>query len=374
MSVAAWRAIAEGIRNDIVSGKLAPGARLPGEEDVAAEWGVSRQTAHKGLAELHRQGYVIRKRRWGTVVADTIPKGSDGRYTLVVDHFAHALDFPASDLMKGLQDGLGENATVVVAESAEDPERELRTLRRAVEEGQGTLVWPLVAPRNTPALQRIADSGHPFVVLDRLPSGLRADLVTSDNEGAARRAVTALREAGHDRVAFLSFHRPGFSSVTERYRGYAVAMDEETDGLERWFDPAVEADSPRFVQAVQDALFALTSGPDRVSAVFCVQDSIAAATLHAAERLGLSVPGDLAIATFNDWPAMMLRDPWSMIRVRQRPYEFGRAAARLLTVPREGPEFRTERVDAEIFLPQTGLAPVLSVSVRPYRRAPVPAS
>jgi GntR family transcriptional regulator len=50
--------VAEDIAAKITSGELAPGARLPGEADMAAEYGVAKMTARRAVRELRERGLV----------------------------------------------------------------------------------------------------------------------------------------------------------------------------------------------------------------------------------------------------------------------------------------------------------------------------
>lgn len=56
------------LREEILSGERACGARMPTEEELAAIFGVSRITARRALAELAQTRLVARKRRVGTTV------------------------------------------------------------------------------------------------------------------------------------------------------------------------------------------------------------------------------------------------------------------------------------------------------------------
>jgi GntR family transcriptional regulator len=57
------------IRGQILDGALAEGALVPGEEDLARQFAVSRITARRALAELAAEGLVTRGRGRGTRVA-----------------------------------------------------------------------------------------------------------------------------------------------------------------------------------------------------------------------------------------------------------------------------------------------------------------
>ncbi len=57
------------IRDRIVSGKWLPGFQLPIETELAAQYGVSRMTMNKVLTQLAREGFLNRRKKIGTQVA-----------------------------------------------------------------------------------------------------------------------------------------------------------------------------------------------------------------------------------------------------------------------------------------------------------------
>lgn len=63
-----WRRIADEIEKTITRGTLASGARLPGEVEIAARFGVNRHTVRRALAELAARGLVRAERGSGTYV------------------------------------------------------------------------------------------------------------------------------------------------------------------------------------------------------------------------------------------------------------------------------------------------------------------
>lgn len=346
-----WKNIAENVAEKIATGNLAPGERIPSGEEIAAAWGVSRHTAHRAIEELQRQGLVVRQRRWGTVVASRERK-TVGRVALMVDRFAPSVNFPPAEMLRGISDGLGEGTDLVVIDARSDPAVEARRLED-LGDVDGLIVVPTADPSNTPRLQKLVDDGFPVVVLDRIPVGLRADAVTSDNETATLAALHALEARGHRRIGFFSFYKPDFSTVRERHTAYVAALEEVglTDHFphERWFARELESDTPRLFLAISDALIALTHGPNPITALFCVQDMFAAGAIDALVRNGI----DLPLATFNDWPAAMLRTPPGTLRIVQRAHAIGLRAAELLLDSVNGNirEPRLVRVPAELLVP-----------------------
>jgi GntR family transcriptional regulator len=61
------------LRDAILSGSLAAGERLPSELKLTEEFGVSRVTVRRALAELQRMGLILRRAGSGTVVAERKP-------------------------------------------------------------------------------------------------------------------------------------------------------------------------------------------------------------------------------------------------------------------------------------------------------------
>lgn len=60
--------ILDDIRGKIVSGELAPGARIPFEHELTAAYSCSRMTVNKALSQLAKAGLIERRRRSGSFV------------------------------------------------------------------------------------------------------------------------------------------------------------------------------------------------------------------------------------------------------------------------------------------------------------------
>lgn len=61
------------IRNKILNGQLELGEKLPTEDELIKQFGVSHITIRKSLSNLEREGLVIRNRPKGTFVAENVP-------------------------------------------------------------------------------------------------------------------------------------------------------------------------------------------------------------------------------------------------------------------------------------------------------------
>ncbi|HEY9411756.1 MAG TPA: GntR family transcriptional regulator [Jiangellaceae bacterium] len=75
---APYAQIAQTIREEIYAGRLRPGDTVPSVRELAAEYGVSRNTADKALSALRSEGVVVAIVGVGTQVADQAPTVQTG--------------------------------------------------------------------------------------------------------------------------------------------------------------------------------------------------------------------------------------------------------------------------------------------------------
>lgn len=101
-----YRQIRRELEEKIQTGSLAPGARLPTENELRSQYGVSRATAQRVLNDLANAGLAVRRRRHGTFVADVTPqvnllnfaapevaeKGTPGRHKVISARIVRAGD------------------------------------------------------------------------------------------------------------------------------------------------------------------------------------------------------------------------------------------------------------------------------------------
>ncbi len=69
-----YQQVYRGVRAEILSGKLAAGARLPSTRTLAADLGISRNVAMLAYDQLLDEGYALARTGSGTIVAPTLPE------------------------------------------------------------------------------------------------------------------------------------------------------------------------------------------------------------------------------------------------------------------------------------------------------------
>jgi GntR family transcriptional regulator len=79
-----YEQVAHAVRQAVYHGRLATGAVLPPEPELAQRLGVSRQTVNQALTMLAQQGLLTRRRGVGTFVAEPIVEQPlEGLYTFI---------------------------------------------------------------------------------------------------------------------------------------------------------------------------------------------------------------------------------------------------------------------------------------------------
>lgn len=65
-----WVQVTTRLKQQIVTGVLAPGAKLPGGRDLASEYGINPNTAARIYQEMEREGLCETRRGLGTFVTE----------------------------------------------------------------------------------------------------------------------------------------------------------------------------------------------------------------------------------------------------------------------------------------------------------------
>ncbi|MET9292095.1 LacI family DNA-binding transcriptional regulator [Streptomyces sp. NPDC003077] len=145
------------------------------------------------------------------------------------------------------------------------------------------------------------------VLMHERPEAIDEFAVMTDDLGGAQLATRHLLEHGHPYVACLggTEDTPTVGDpVADHVEGWRRAMREAGKSIEgRLF----QAPYDRY-EAYQVAL-KLLSGPDRPPAIMCATDDQAIGLLRAARELRIDVPGELAVAGFDDVKEAALTDP-----------------------------------------------------------------
>lgn len=136
----------------------------------------------------------------------------------------------------------------------------------------------------------------PIILIDREISGANLPVVGLDNVGGAEAMIEHLFEQGHRRIGLVTGPSGNYDSE-QRLLGCKQAMARLGLELEESLIGMGDFTLESGVQAVRDWLDAGVSLPD---AIFCFNDAMAIGVLNELQRNELSVPGDVALAGYDN--------------------------------------------------------------------------
>ena len=217
----------------------------------------------------------------------------------------------------------GAAYTLVLCNTDEDPDREVRVLESLEGRIDGLLLAPVTEQsETTEGLRRL---GIPIVLIDRrVGSPMGFDCVLIDNHGGARRAIDYLVGLGHRRIGLISGpleSTPG----RERHEGAMSGLKEA--GIEQPAD-LIQIGDFRTQGGYQAALrlLALSHPP---TAIFAANNMMTIGALRAFHDMRVRVPGELSFVGFDDLLLGELLEP-GLTCVDRPMEEQGALAMRLL--------------------------------------------
>ncbi len=175
-------------------------------------------------------------------------------------------------------------------------------------------------------LQILKDQKLPWVFVNRRPPGFGGPAVLTDNRAGVFEAVKHFIDLGHRSIAIIAGPQ-SINTGADRLKGYLDAMKSRGLGVSPeliYFGDFQEASG---YQGVWE-LMALP--PEKLpTAIFICNNFMAAGAWKALIDLDVRVPGDMALAAFDETEWARIVNP-PLTTVAQPSHEMGLAAARIL--------------------------------------------
>ncbi|RNI25276.1 LacI family DNA-binding transcriptional regulator [Flexivirga caeni] len=199
----------------------------------------------------------------------------------------------AGQLISGATElALQQGYLAAVFDSNGQPEAERRAAREFRRRRVDGLIYASMTLRE---VSDVPDAGLPTVLANCFTADDRLASLIPDEDSAGAAAAELLVSLGHRRIAMIS----GGRAIAGRMRQTAFVERLAASGQR----PAVRVLPGEWtIDAGYDAAIPVldVSRATRPTALFCVNDRVAAGALLAATRLGLRVPAELSILGFDD--------------------------------------------------------------------------
>jgi GntR family transcriptional regulator, arabinose operon transcriptional repressor len=330
------------LRERILDGRLPVGTRLQTDNEIAAEYKMSRDTVRQALAVLTAEGLIERIQGRGTFVRRSEANTNFVTVTqeqkqigLFLNRIDNSQDY--LDILVGVEQAVKLHGYSVSFNYTErDSDQQIRDiLRMHANQVTGMIIYPVGNATYMDEIRQLQAHNVPLLFIDRYLPDLVTDYVGTDNRGGGYRATEHLIILGHRRVGFIYLHQEtpeNTSSVQERLQGYKQALKTYDVPYD---ESLVTADLSSKSVSVQQSLREFLRQPDRPSAIFAVNDIVALDIMQAAHLLGLQIPEDLAIIGFDDERFASRINP-PLTTIAQPFFDIGLRAGTLLISRIEG--------------------------------------
>ncbi len=343
----------------IEKGGLAPGEKLASENELARQFGISRQTVRRAVGLLEEQGILLRVRGSGTYLRTRSPEDFAQHSRIeVMTTYVDSYIFPK--IIQGIEEKLFERGySVQLAFTNNTLDRERSVLEDIIrrDDVAGVIVEGTKSGLPNPNLflyRELMKRKIPLLFVNTYYPELDAPHVSLDDVAAARKAVDYLIAKGHREIGAILKLDDGQGRL--RYLGYLQAMEAAgltvTDSRMVWIDTD---ESKQLAYCTDKILNRLES----CTALFCYNDQIAFQLIKLLGDRGIRVPEEVAVISIDDADLAI----HSEVQITSLPHpkeKLGAKAAELLLrmigsgKPVESYEFDTRVVERSSVAPPGG--------------------
>ena len=332
------------LENRIVRAELRPGDLLPTRAELAERYDVARATVDKALGELSRKGLIDSGSGRRTLVVGMAEKPLEATSVGVLWNWPEDQQRQGGDyldlLFRGIREACAEYLLEVHFRAAP-----LHTWPELVH-GKGAQGLVVVRPEYADAtvIEAIHEAGVPTVLVPGVLDESPVPSISSDNASGTEAAVQHLCDLGHRDVGFVGLtatvpdHFERLTAFLRATGGRGMAVRPE------WLCLAHERNPGKF----RDVLANWLRPDHHPTAVVSCDFMMTLAVLGRLRDLGLRVPEDVSVVTFDDPPTAAQMHP-SLSAVAQPIPRLGyRAVQRLRELVCGGEVPHVDRIPTEL--------------------------
>lgn len=229
-----------------------------------------------------------------------------------------------ASVMSGMEDTANRAGyNLIITQSLEKNTKEVINAQTMFNKRvDGLLVSLAYDTKNVDHFTPFFRKGIPIVFFDRVHSHIDSTCIIIDNYKAAYDITKHLIEAGSRRIMHLGGNMLR-NVYSERLRGYKQALKDHKISFDEklhYISDLSEADGTKAAEHIL-----LMKNKDRPDAVFASNDTAAVHCMIRLKTEGISIPGDIAFAGFNNDPISKVVEP-NLTTVNYSGYAIGEAA------------------------------------------------
>lgn len=334
MNTALYIQFADRIRGAIQGKELLPGEKLPVSKEMQKISGLSSITVENGISILVREGWLNRRPRHGTFVAEKLPSDSarfgEKKKNGVIRIVFHQI-YPYGEywfrLLLDLETELRRAGFRI---ELWQMSREFTFCAKELEEDCSALIFCGTCPAEL--VRNIARDGFPLLLLgsfDRphsVPAGV--DMLMHDDRRNAYEAMNHLLKLGHREIGCITA-----PEGTQLHQDYLNGIRQAA--AEFNLDPSqlhiVSLPTASF-SAGDEAVKPLLCSHTEITAIFSSDALLTSGIHNALGKLGLRIPDEISLISIGESGPLYssLRPSLTSVRSQESPGDFVRKAVEIL--------------------------------------------
>lgn len=294
------------LKNELMSwfesGKLKRGQQVPSENEIADQFGLSRQTVRQAFSELEQEGWLERIQGKGTFAR--YPGRREGEQVKTIGIITtYISDYIFPHIVRGAEAQLRSRGYRLLLSSTDNnKEKEMESLKLMTSQPlSGLIIEPTKSAEGNPNLGyflELQEKGIPYLMINEKYRELECPCLQVNDELGGYKAADYLLDNGHTHIAGF-FKRDDLQGVN-RLKGFLAA--HKARGISVSPKSVVTYTTEQKNEVPYQQALQLLSGAqvERPTAFVCYNDELAVMLMDAAARHGLRIPEDVSFIGFDD--------------------------------------------------------------------------
>lgn len=330
----------EDLRGQILEGTIKAGEKLPSENELSAQYEVSRQTVRKALQILQNEGYIYAEHGRGTFCSEMMRHTKKSRNIAVVTTYLSDYIFPR--VIRGIDQVFTEHGyTILLKNTKNSRSLEAKCLEELLKKDiDGLIIEPSKSQifcRHTHLYQMLDEYEIPYVFIQGSYAQMKdkPHILLDDCMGGYL-ITKHLTDLGHRDI--VGVFKADDMQGQQRHKGYVKALQEAGIAYDPdkvvWFYTEDRKTHP--YEKIRQ--MATCRKENFFDAVVSYNDQVAIDIMRALNDANVSVPEDVSVTGYDDsYLAQTCKVPLTTISHPQE--KLGEMAAELLLqIIQEGPQ------------------------------------
>lgn len=290
----------EDLKEQIMSGQIQPGDKLPSENELAQQYQISRQTVRKALSMLQNAGYIYAEHGRGTFCSELVRHTRNSKNIAVVTTYLSDYIFPR--VIQGIDSVLtAEGYSIMLKNTRNSRNREAVCLEELLQKDiDGIIIEPSKSQifcRHLNLYKKLDEYQIPYVFIQGCFSQMqhKPHVLMDDCKGGYM-ITKYLISLGHCKIAGV--FKADDVQGQNRHKGYVMALQEA--GI--LYDPEMviwyytEDRKIHPYECIRD----MAEKPGYMDAVVCYNDQTALEVIRALKETGLRIPEDVSVTGYDN--------------------------------------------------------------------------